>query len=157
MWIIKRISGAGTQDVRNHLLESGRAGLLCALRSMWRSIAVRTQSLRSISSAYQLAPQGLVFQISQDKSLVYRAEIDFVTRGLRDNTVRFEPDDVVALKVLPAYVSMLYNRGRYLAAHGVFEEAARAYKQALAFDPNSAPMRQALADSENALREAKQG
>ena len=59
------------------------------------------------------------------------------TRGLADGTVRFEKDDVVNLKVLPTYTSMLVNRGRYLASFNQHERAAAAFTRALALDPTS--------------------
>ena len=57
------------------------------------------------------------------------------TRGLADGTLKFEPDDVVMLKVLPAYKTMLVNRGRYLNLYGHYPEAAEAFKRALKLDP----------------------
>jgi hypothetical protein len=53
-------------------------------------------------------------------------------RGLFDGTLAFADDDVVRLKVAPAYVAMLVNRGRYLDAHGQHERAAALFQQALA-------------------------
>ena len=48
------------------------------------------------------------------------------TRGLADGTLRFEKDDVVNLKILPVYTTMLINRGRYLAAFNQHERAIAA-------------------------------
>jgi tetratricopeptide (TPR) repeat protein len=103
---------------------------------------------RWIGSNYQLVPQGLVFQLSEARSFVQPVEINLVTRGLHDGTVRFEPDDVVAQKVLPAYVNMLYNRGMYLKTTGRYEEAAQSFQQALTLDPDNGVVRQGLSDSE---------
>jgi tetratricopeptide (TPR) repeat protein len=61
--------------------------------------------------------------------------------------VRFEKDDVVNLKVLPTYTSMLVNRGRYLALFNQHERAIIAFKEALALDPNLAAAREGLAQS----------
>jgi Tfp pilus assembly protein PilF len=61
--------------------------------------------------------------------------------------VRFEKDDPVNLKVLPAYTRMLVNRGRYLALFNQHERAAAGFRQALALDPNLAPAQQGLAES----------
>ena len=40
------------------------------------------------------------------------------TRGLFDGTIRFEPDDVVTVKVRPVYLAMIASRGAYLEARG---------------------------------------
>jgi hypothetical protein len=69
------------------------------------------------------------------------------TRGLADGTVRFEKDDVVKVKVLPVYTSMLINRGRYLALFNHIDRAVILFKQALALDPNLAAAQQGLSES----------
>jgi tetratricopeptide (TPR) repeat protein len=61
--------------------------------------------------------------------------------------VRFEKDDVMNLKILPVYTSMLINRGRYLALFNQHERAMVAFKEALALDPNLAAAREGLAES----------
>ncbi|MFI5396800.1 MAG: protein O-mannosyl-transferase family [Candidatus Binatia bacterium] len=100
-----------------------------------------------LTDAYQLVPDGLVFRLVPGRSYVEPAEPDLRLRGLTDGTVRFESDDVVAQKVLPAYVTMLYNRGRYLALNGRHDRAIRAFEQSLALDPTFSLARQALQDS----------
>jgi tetratricopeptide (TPR) repeat protein len=61
---------------------------------------------------------------------------------------------VVKLKVLPVYVTMLYNRGRYLAVNGHHEEAIDSFKQALALDGRFTLAQQAINESLAALRKA---
>ena len=61
--------------------------------------------------------------------------------------MRFEKDDVVNLKVLPAYTSMLVNRGRYLASFNQHERAIIAFNEALTLDPNLAAAREGIAES----------
>jgi len=107
---------------------------------------------RALSTTYQLVPQGLAFQLFADRAVHEPAEPVLRTRGLTDGTLRFEPDDVVELKVLPVYVTMLYNRGRYLALIGRQGRAAAAFKQAVALDPGFVPAQQALAESLRATR-----
>ena len=68
-----------------------------------------------INQTYQLVPQGLVFKLAGDPTFHDSRDVQLQTRGLADGTLRFEKDDVVSLKVLPVYTSMLQNRGRYLA------------------------------------------
>jgi tetratricopeptide (TPR) repeat protein len=100
-----------------------------------------------IPQTYQLVPQGLVFSLATDKSFHDPPELQLLTRGLADGTLRFADDDVVKLKVLPVYARMLTNRGRYLAAFNQHERAIVAFKEALALDPNLAAAQQGLAAS----------
>ncbi len=100
---------------------------------------------QALASAYQLVPQGLVFRLFPDRDFHEPGAVDVETRGLADGTLRFEADDVVRLKVFPVYVSMLYNRGRYLELHGRHAAAVAAYGQALALDPSFAPAQAAMA------------
>src|SRR5262249_54147974 len=89
-----------------------------------------------IPHTYQLVPQGLVFNLAPDQSFHEPSDLPLQTRGLADGSVRFTKDDVINLKVLPAYTRMLTNRGRYLALFNQHERAIVAFKEALALDPN---------------------
>jgi hypothetical protein len=109
--------------------------------------AENSRLAESLTAAYQLVPQGLVFQLFADRAFHEPATPQLVTRGLADGTLAFEADDVVQLKVLPVYVSMLYNRGRYLNLYGRREAAIAVFEQALALDPTFAPAQRALAES----------
>jgi tetratricopeptide (TPR) repeat protein len=95
------------------------------------------QLTQSLYEDYQLVPQGLVFQLTQERTFQPPANPRLVTTGLNDKTFKFELDDVVNVKVFPVYLNMLVNRGRYLAAYGKYEDAVTAYEQALALDPNN--------------------
>src|SRR4029079_4525447 len=79
----------------------------------------------------------------------------FVTRGLWDGTLKFEPDDVVKIKVIPVYIGMMYNRGRDLAVIRRHEEAIQAYQQALAYEPSFAAAQKSLSESQSALRKSR--
>jgi Protein O-mannosyl-transferase TMEM260-like len=105
-----------------------------------------------IPQTYQLVPQGLVFNLATDQSFHDSPDPHLRTRGLADGTVRFASDDVVKLKVLPAYTRMLTNRGRYLALFNQHERAILAFKEALALDPNLTAARQGLEESTAKLR-----
>ena len=48
---------------------------------------------------------------------------------------------------MPAYTTMLINRGRYLALFGRHERAIAAFEQALTLKPDLAMARQGLAES----------
>ncbi len=100
-----------------------------------------------IPQTYQLAPQGLVFDLAIDQGFHDSPDSHLRTRGLADGTLRFADDDVVKLKVLPVYTRMLTNRGRYLAAFNQHERAIIAFKEALALDPNLTAAQQGLAES----------
>ena len=62
---------------------------------------------------------------------------------------------MVKLKVLPVYVTMFYNRGRYLAANGRHEQAIELFKSSLAFEPRFSPAQQAINESLNAINKAE--
>src|SRR5262249_2521154 len=86
-----------------------------------------------LSQIYQQVPQGLVFELFRDKQFHEPASSQFETRGLADGSLHFERDDVVNVKVLPVYSSMLYARGRYLAAAHRDDEARECYRKASEF------------------------
>jgi len=109
---------------------------------------------KALMTAYQLVPQGLVFQLFADRVFHEPAAPQLRTRGLADGTLQFAPDDVVLLKVFPVYVTMLYNRGRYLAANSRHADAVAAFRQALALDPTFALAQRGLAESLKAMRVA---
>ena len=102
---------------------------------------------RWIPQSYQLVPQGLVFNLATDQSFHELPDLHLRMRGLADGTVRFAKDDVLNVKVLPAYTRMLTNRGKYLALFNQHERAILAFKEALAFDPSLSAARQGLAES----------
>src|SRR5215813_1245538 len=106
---------------------------------------------KSLVSAYQLVPQGLVFQVTSERDFKPPFDAQIETRGLADGTIKFRGDDVVTLKVFPVYVNMLYNRGRYLAVNGRHEQAIESFKQALALNPRFALAQQALNESTSAV------
>jgi tetratricopeptide (TPR) repeat protein len=110
-----------------------------------------------LADTYQPVPQGLVFQIAGKDATVQPADARLVTRGLADGTLRFEADDVVNLKVIPAYLNMLYSRGRYLAARGRHAEAITAFQQALDINMNLGVVQQALNESQSAMRKSRTG
>jgi len=107
---------------------------------------------KSLTGLYQFIPQGLVFEVTTDREFQQPADPQLITRGLADGTIKFEDDDVVKKKVLPAYVNMLYNRGRYLAANGRHEQAIEAFKQSLDLNPKFTLAQQAVNESLSAMR-----
>ncbi len=105
-----------------------------------------------INQNYQLVPEGLVFKLAGDQSFHDSPNPQLKTRGLADATVRFENDDVINVKILPVYTSMLINRGRYLGLFNQHERAIIAFREALALDPGLAAAREGLAESAAKLR-----
>jgi hypothetical protein len=105
-----------------------------------------------IPQTYQLVPQGLVFNLATDQTFHESPDPHLRMRGLADGTVRFEKDDVINTKILPAYTRMLTNRGKYLAMFNQHERAILAFKEALALDPNLAEAWKGLGESEAKLR-----
>src|SRR6185312_9064408 len=100
---------------------------------------------QALNEKYRLAPEGLVFRLGSEQDFGTAAKPELTIRGLNDGSFKFTPDDVVTMKVLPAYTIMMINRGRYLEVLGKTPEALEAYRAALALDPNSTLAQQALA------------
>jgi hypothetical protein len=111
----------------------------------------------ALGASYQLVPQGLTFQLLADRRFHAPAALTLETRGLADGSLTFDDDDVVRVKVLPVYVTMLVNRGRYLATHSRHAEAIEAYRLALSLSPDSRLARQSLEESQLALRRRSPG
>lgn len=101
---------------------------------------------------YELVPDGLVFILKSKGAFHDLPEVRLETRGLNDGTLRFETNDVVNIKVFPAYTTMLVNRGRYLALFNRHERAVNSFRQALALDPSLEVARQGLKESASKLR-----
>jgi hypothetical protein len=101
---------------------------------------------RWIAANYQAVPDGLTFRLYADRTFHAPPPLHLQTRGLADGTLRYAADDVVRVKILPVYVTMLYNRGRYLALHGQTQDAADAYRMSLALDANFALAQRALTE-----------
>ncbi len=97
-----------------------------------------------LAAKYQFVPQGLVFQAVPDREFHQPVALRLLIRGLNDSTMMFESDDVVKLKVLPAYVAMLQNLGLYLAAHNQHRQAIEAFMQALALEPANSRVQRSL-------------
>ena len=105
-----------------------------------------------LSQSYQFVAQGLVFKLENNQTFHDSPDLELQIRGLADGTLRFEKDDVVNLKILPVYTSMLVNRGRYLALFNQHERAIAAFRQALVLNPSYALAQQGLQESTSKLR-----
>jgi hypothetical protein len=145
--LTQRINATFEEMIRSILTNENRVGPVYITRDVLLTDAAGRELSRWITQNFQLVPQGLVFNLASDPSFHDLPDVRLQTRGLADGTLRFEKDDVVNLKVLPVYTTMLINRGRYLAAFNQHERAAALFRQALALDPGLAAAQQGLAES----------
>jgi tetratricopeptide (TPR) repeat protein len=149
--LTQRINAAFEEMIRSMVTNKNRVGPVYITRDVLLTDAAGQQLSKWITQNFQLVPQGLVFYLARDKSFHDLPDAHLQTRGLADGTLRFEKDDVVNLKVLPVYTTMLINRGRYLAAFNQHERAIALFRQALALDPGLAAAQQGLAESTGKL------
>jgi transmembrane protein TMEM260 (protein O-mannosyltransferase) len=145
--LTRRINAAFFDMIRTIVTNENKVGPVYITQDLLFADTMNSELTKWITQNYQLVPQGLVFNIASDQTFQDSPEPNLQTRGLADGTVRFEKDDVINLKVLPAYTGMLINRGRYLALFNQHERAIVAFRQALTLDPSLAAARQWLAES----------
>ena len=150
--LTQRISAAFFEMLRSIVMNENRVGPVYITRDLLFPEGTNAELAKWINQNYQLVPQGLIFNVTNDQSFHDSPDPHLETRGLADGTVRFEKDDVINLKLLPVYTSMLINRGRYLALFNQHERAIVAFREVLALDPNLAAAREGLAESEAKLR-----
>jgi hypothetical protein len=145
--LTQRISAAFEEMIQSMVANENRVGPVYITRDVPFTDEAGRELSRWLTQNYQLVPQGLVFNLANDKSFHDFPDVRLQIRGLADGTLRFEKDDVVNLKVLPVYTTMLINRGRYLAAFNQHERAVALFRQALALDPGLAAAQRELAES----------
>jgi Protein of unknown function (DUF2723) len=145
--LTQRITAAFEEMLRSMVTNENRVGPVYITRDVLFADQSGREFSRWLTQNYQLVPEGLVFNLARDQSFHDLPDVRLQTRGLADGTLRFEKDDVVNLKVLPVYTTMLVNRGRYLAAFNQHERAIALFRQALALDPGLVAARQGLAES----------
>ena len=148
----QRISAAFFEMIRSIVTQERMVAPVYITNDLLVADTTNGQVTKWIMQSYQLVPQGLVFNLATDSTFHDSPDPHLQTRGLADGTVRFESDDVVTLKVLPTYTSMLTNRGRYLALFNQHERAIVVFKEALALNPGLAAAREGLAKSAANLR-----
>jgi len=150
--LTQRISAAFEEMIQSIVTNESKVAPVYITRDLLFADTVNGELTRWLTQNYQLFPQGLVFNLASTPSFHDSPDVHLQTRGLADGTLRFEKDDVVNLKVLSVYTSMLINRGRYLAVFNQHERASAAFRQALALDSGLAPAQQGLAESTAKLR-----
>jgi hypothetical protein len=150
--LTQRISAAFLDMIQSMVTNESEIAPVYMTSDLLSSDSVNGELTRWLTQKYQVVPQGLVFNLAVDRNFHDSPDVPLQTRGLADGTHRFEKDDVVKIKVLPAYTRMLTNRGRYLELFNQHDRAAAAFKKALALDPGLAPAAKGLADSTAKLR-----
>ena len=150
--LTQRITAAFFEMLRSIVTNENRVAPVYITRDLLFAERTNAELGRWINQNYQLVPQGLVFNLASDQTFHDSPDPHLQTRGLADGTVRFEKDDVINLKVLPVYTSMLINRGSYLALFNQHERGIVAFREALALDPSLAAAREGLAESTAKLR-----
>ena len=149
--LTEKISVAFLEMVRSIVTNEIRLAPVYITNDLLAANQTNSYLTQWITQTYELIPEGLVFNLAADRSFHDFPDPHLKTRGLVDGTVRFEKDDVINLKVLPTYTSMLVNRGRYLASFNQHERAIAAFEEALALNPGLATAREGLAQSEAKL------
>jgi hypothetical protein len=145
--LTQRISAAFFEMLRSIVINESRVAPVYVTRDLLFAETTNAEITKWINQTYQLVPEGLAFKLTSDPSFHESPDPHLQTRGLADGTVRFENDDVIKVKVLPVYISMLTNRGRYLAMFNQHQRAIVVFKEALALDPKLAAAREGLAES----------
>jgi hypothetical protein len=145
--LTQRISAAFEEMLRSMVTNENRVGPVYITRDVLFADQSGRELSRWLTQNYQLVPEGLTFSLARDQTFHDLPDVRLQTRGLADGTLRFEKDDVVNLKVLPVYTTMLINRGRYLAVFNQHQRAVAVFKQALALDPRLAAAQQGVAES----------
>jgi hypothetical protein len=150
--LTQKISAAFLEMIQAMVTNESRVAPVYMTNDLLSSDSVNGELTRWLNQKYQLVPQGLVFNLSEDRNFRDLPDVPLQTRGLADGMLRFEKDDVVKIKILPAYTRMLTNRGRYLELFNQHDRAATAFREALVIDPGLVPAQQGLADSTAKLR-----
>jgi tetratricopeptide (TPR) repeat protein len=145
--LTERISAAFLEMIQSIVMNESRIAPVYMTNDLLHTDSLNGELTKWLTQNYQLVPEGLVFNLAGDRSFHDLPDPHFQTRGLADRTVRFEKDDPINIKVLPAYTRMLINRGRYLELFNQHERAAAAFREALALDPSLAAAQQGLAES----------
>lgn len=144
-----RISGR-FQAMLEALVGTHPAAVYATRDAVLAGFGTDAEVVRALTHRRTLVPRGLLFELARARP-AQLPPVPLRSRGLFDGTLRFEPDDVVVLKVRPAYLAMTATRGAYLESVGDRAGAAAAFEQALALDPTFAPARDGLERNRRAL------
>jgi hypothetical protein len=95
-----------------------------------QDIALERNTSARLARRYTFAPHGLAFRLYPDSRFHEPPTVPVRLRGVTDGGVRFERDDVVRQKVLPAIMRMLTLRAAYFGYYGREVAARRASAEA---------------------------
>jgi hypothetical protein len=112
-----------------------------ASRNVPRDVNLR----RRILETWDAVPRGLLIEILPKHATRDVLFTKLETRGIGDDTVGYDNDDVVPNEIMPAYRAMYVITGRYLAIEKKFDESLLAYRAALALDPGNASVEREMA------------
>jgi hypothetical protein len=138
----RRIDDLIISVVDRHL----RRGPVYVTTDIASSNVPRDANLRKrLLETWDAVPRGVLIEIlpkhaSRD---VHFTKLE--TRGISDQTVRYDSDDVVPAEIMPAYRAMYVITGRYLAVEKKLDEARLAYRAALDLDPGNASVEREMA------------
>lgn len=141
--LTRQISGR-FQELLRAFVDSHPAPVYATRDGVLPGFGTDVEVPRTLTAGRVLVPRGLLFELARQRPAEPPAAIPLRMRGLFDGSIRFEPDDVVAVKVRPVYLAMIASRGAYLEAAGDRRGAAAAFEEAVALDPTFAPARDAL-------------
>jgi transmembrane protein TMEM260 (protein O-mannosyltransferase) len=141
--LTRRISGR-FQALLRALLDTHTAPVYATRDGVLPGFGTDIEVPRTLTHGRALVPRGLLFELARQRPTEPPPAVPLRMRGLFDGTMRFEADDVVAIKVRPVYLAMIATRGAYLEAAGDHRGAAAAFEEAVTLDPSFAPARAAL-------------
>jgi hypothetical protein len=138
----RRIDDLIVSIIDQHL----RRGPVYVTTDIASSNVPRDVNLRKrILETWDAVPRGLLIEILPKHATrdVHFTKLE--TRGIGDDAVGYDNDDVVPNEIMPAYRAMYVITGRYLAIDKKFDEALLAYRAALALDPGNASVEREMA------------
>ena len=117
------------------------------------SSSPRDANLRKrINEKWDIVPRGVLIELVPGHAFHDVHFTKMETRGVSDDTIQYDDDDVVPTEIMPAYRAVYTITGRYLAIEKKFEEALLAYDAAVTLDPKNVSL-----DRERAIVESRAG
>ena len=105
----------------------------------------RDANLRKrINERWDIVPRGLLIELVPGHAFRDVRFTKLETRGVSDDTIQYDDDDVVPTEIMPAYRAIYVMTGRYLAILKKFDEALLAYQAAMQIDPANSSVEQEM-------------
>jgi hypothetical protein len=107
---------------------------------------------KRINEKWDFVPRGLLIELVPGHAFrdVHFTKLE--TRGVDDDSIAYDRDDVVPTEIVPGYRAIYLMTGRYLALLKKFPEALLAYQAAMKMDPTNSSI-----DREMQLVESRTG